>query len=61
MQKTSIYQNMIRLVYYCEEHDCEIEVKCRDDEFDLEAHPPKNCILTGAPIEDFYYDEYEDD
>tara|TARA_B100001939_G_scaffold308482_1_gene289107 strand:+ start:1671 stop:1829 length:159 start_codon:yes stop_codon:yes gene_type:complete len=52
---------MIKLVYYCEEHDCEIEVKCRDNKFDLEAHPPKKCILTGAPIEDFYYDEYEDD
>ena len=32
-----------------------------NEDFDLEEHQPKNCILTGAPIEDFYYEELDDD
>ena len=60
MQKTSGYQ-MIKLVYYCEEHDIEVEVKVKNEDFDLEEHQPKNCVITGAPIEDFYYEELDDD
>ena len=52
---------MIKLVYYCEEHDIEVEVKVKKEDFDLEEHQPKNCVITGAPIEDFYYEELDDD
>lgn len=57
----SIYPIMIRLVYYCEEHDVEIEVKAKSEDFDIESHKPLKCIFTGEIIDDFYYDDLDKD
>lgn len=52
---------MIRLVYYCEEHDVEIEVKAKSEDFNIEEHTPLKCIFTGEKIDDFYYDDLDKD
>tara|TARA_B100001939_G_scaffold212255_1_gene182637 strand:+ start:1831 stop:1989 length:159 start_codon:yes stop_codon:yes gene_type:complete len=50
----------IRLVYYSEELDTEIEVRVEDD-LDIEELKPKRCIFTGEEIDDYWYDDIDDD
>ncbi len=49
----------IRLVYYCEELDTEVEVIVEDG-LDIEDYKPKKCIFTGETIDDFWYEDLED-
>ena len=50
---------MIRLVYYCEELDTEIEVIV-EESLDIEELKPKKCIFTGEEIDDYWFEEVDD-
>ena len=49
----------IRLVYYSQELDTEVTVYVEED-IDIEELEPKNCIFTGEPIDDYWFDEVDE-
>tara|TARA_Y100000996_G_C22152458_1_gene491035 strand:+ start:206 stop:367 length:162 start_codon:yes stop_codon:yes gene_type:complete len=53
---------MIKLTYYSEELDREVEVTITGDtsEYDVEDYKIKKCIFTGEVIDDYIVDVIDD-